>query len=205
MVVALLLFGLKLILSAIAIVGFYLITRGQWNIKPDGTREWGGKIFSFWSRFLQMHKCKRIYYKGNELYKLIDRLKKNPLGIEIEEIAENCLVTKKLSETKKHEFWAACFNKEGVECEFRPDGENQIITFFQNKKEFVLPSLITYPLGECITCMSSFFGTACYWFWYWIDKPELPLNSILGLWIFFCISLSFLNEFLFGLNHKLKD
>lgn len=78
-----------------------------------------------------------------------------------------------------------------------------------------LPKWLYKPLGGCITCLSSIFGTICWLFWYHIisltDSNEssiltgFPLIVKIGLWIFFCVSLAWANEIIFIINHKLKQ
>lgn len=74
------------------------------------------------------------------------------------------------------------------------------------------------PLGNCVTCMSSIFGTICWLFWY---RIAMLLNSIyptgsvhllislslfakIGLWVFFCISLAWANEIVYNINNQFK-
>ena len=49
MIEFLIIYILILFLSALAINGFFNITRGRWEVQPDGTKVWEGKILSGWS------------------------------------------------------------------------------------------------------------------------------------------------------------
>lgn len=81
-----------------------------------------------------------------------------------------------------------------------------------------LPKFLSMPLGGCITCQSSIFGTICWIFWYQIAMRinsihssvsteiliGLPIIFKIGLWVFFFISLAWGNEIIFNINHTFK-
>lgn len=207
MAIFILLFGLKLILSAIFIVGVYLITRGEVYVHPDGYKEWKGKIFSFWSRFLQQHTTKKVYYRGDEWYKKLNELLKFIFPEKIIEILDTGIVIQRMSSIEYGLFKSFCASND-ILFTIREYGSGSLISVYKEEKIFKVPFLISAPLGECITCMSSFWGSLCFWFWYFIGDEflqSMPTISIVGLCIFFCISLSWLNEYIFNINHKLKN
>lgn len=217
MINLLLLFALTLFLSSIFINGFYNITRGRWEVKPDGSKEWAGKILSFWGKFLQHHSITKEFYKGNEFYKQAAILQEFFAVNEIIEVLETGMVVEKMGCKKMVVFEVFAASK-NILFTTRDYGSGKIISLYREKKEYTLPNLVRAPLGECLACMSSFFGTICWFIWVEIaiaSQVIYPTNEValfLGLNIFlkiilwgvFCISLAYLNETIFNINHKLS-
>ncbi len=66
-------------LGALSVTGWFFITRGDEEILPDGSGKKVGKIFKGWYFFWTKEKKPkhRIYYRGDELDKLIAELRSN--------------------------------------------------------------------------------------------------------------------------------
>ena len=206
-------FGLKLILSAIFIVGFYLITRGEWITKPDGSKEWVGKIFSFWSKFLQQHTIKRLYYSGDEWVKKMSELMHFFDDNDIIEVFDNGVVIQKMTKKRLGLLRYFC-EQRNILFTYKEYGSGILINVYKEEKQFKIPFWISAPLGECITCVSSVWGSVMFVFWWVISKytdveyynilSSMPIPLFIFFWASFCISLAFMNEILFYLNDRLK-
>lgn len=217
MIHLLLLFTLTLLLSSIFINGFYNITRGQWVAQPNGSKKWVGKIFSFWSKLLQNHTVKKEFYKGNEFYKQVAILQEFFAENEIIEVLESGVVVEKLGHKRMPLFEVFAASK-NILFTIRDYGSGKIISVYTEQKEYTFPNLIRAPFGECLACMSSAYGTICFFGWYNLASaiqyfyPTKSVEALLSinmgwkvfLWVTFCISLAYLNETIFNVNHKLS-
>ena len=222
MIQFIMLFASMLLLSAILINGFYAITRGDWYLKADGTKFWDGMIFSFWSKFLQQHTIEYEYYHTDQLLKQYDIIKdffKNP-NSEIVDFFADGIAVRKMDTKKAALFFSYCFGK-GVLTSLAKHEKNEdqmLLYIFKEVKKYKIPYWVQAPLGQCITCMASVFGTLSWIFWYQIvvqvqkvyqTNPafmliEMPILSKVFLWITFCISLAYLNTLFFNINQKLS-
>ena len=213
----LLMYVLMLLLTSVAINGFYNITRGRWETKPDGTKEWNGKIFSWYSRFLQHHSIQKEFYKEKEWIKEFARLTAFFKKEDIVDILENGVVVKKMDAITEAYFISfAAVNS--ILFTSRSYGAGSLIMIYRETKKYRLPLIIRAPLGDCLACMSSFWGTVGWIAWYQVGMAvqqvhptpavkmllEIPLAGTLFLWVFFCICLAYLNETIFNINHKLS-
>lgn len=217
------LFAMMLLLSSLFINGWYNITRGQWHIKPDGTKYWDGKIFSGYSKFLQRHTEEIKYYLANELLKEFAKIKPffTNSNDEIIEFYADAIVIKKMDE-KKQGFLLSYAVSHGVEISvrtFEKEPNKMLLSIYTKVKKYKIPNWAQRPLGECLACMSSVYGTLCWFVLYAIAQQvqniyptdsvrlfiEMPLLSKGILWIAFCITLAYLNELIFNINHKLQS
>lgn len=214
-----LLFAVTLFLSSLFINGWYNITRGQWVIDHTGKKEWTGKIFSFWGKLLQWHTVEYPNYSGNEFLKQFDKVKdffQNP-NAEILDFGVNAVLIRKL-DTKKFSLFFAHALRNGVlvnaetakDEKGNEDNTKMLITIFKEVKHYKIPNIIRAPFGECLSCMSSIFGSLLWLFWHGLFLKHnnffavMPTISKVGLWIMFCIILAYLNEFIFSINSKLQ-
>ncbi len=216
MIQLLLLYFLMIVLTSIFINGFYNITRGRWIYKPDSNKEWVGKIFSFWSKLLQHHKVNILFYKGGEFYKQVTKLKEFFSDTDIIEILDNAIIVNKM-EAKTLELFKVFAASNDILFTSREYGNGRLISVYKEEIEYTIPNYVRAPLGECLACMSSFYGTLCWIIWYQITVQVSDINitdvsaTLLGLsfsakvvmWVFFCISISYLNEVIFNINQKL--
>jgi len=206
-----------LMISGVAINGFFAITRGEWITRPTGEKIWVGKVFSFWSKFLQRHELVPYIYAGNELYKILAQHVSSFFNEgEIFDIKEASILIGPISDIRK-KLLIGILSKHDIEVKFETSNIWEEVTFIKKVKKFNIPFWITAPLGECITCLSSFWGTVCWLFWYQVVLSmqttsyeaamfmELPSGVKILMWIFFCISLAYVNEILFFINNKLKQ
>ena len=215
------LFGLMLLFSSFFIVGFYNITRGRWETKPDSSRVWKGKIFNFWHRFLQSHTIKHEFYTGDEFFKVLAKLKPLLAGYEIKKVFTNAVEVDAMSEQNYLVFKGQAHNigilVNGVPSDDKTRSSVYFamqISAYKEVPHYKISRYITDPLGMCITCLSSFYGTLLFAIW-WVlmakaqvvypTKPvefflSLGLFSKAALWVVFCISLTYFNDTLLNIK-----
>jgi len=215
-------YGVLIFLSALIINGFFSITRGRWELNPDGTKYWTGKIFKGYHKWLQRHTVEHIPYGNDEWLKIYFQLKSYFQDKDILTVFENGMVVKKMDELRTTTFFAFALAK-GIKVNLKTaPGENKeanlIIAAYKPVNKYKLPEWIRDPLGDCITCMASVFGTLLWVFWLLLAThinavyPTKTLILFLSigvgykmvLWVFFCFSLAYVNEFILNLNNRLK-
>lgn len=221
MVEFVLLFILILFTSGIFINGWWNITRGRWEITPNGKKVWVGKIFNFWHKFFQQHIEVEEYYTGIQFYKkyfIIENEIKATNASKIVIQGESTLIYG-LSE---HDFYQLKAKIENigihVNASFYKENDFLSLKIYRLNKVYRLPELIRDPLAECITCFSSFYGVLSWIFWYQVGfeinkhYPTEMMSSFIStsfffkviLMCFFCISLACVNELIYNANNKLK-
>jgi len=208
-----------LITGAMFNVGWYVITRGEWQILPDGTKVYKGKIFKGWSKFWEQETetfSNKIYYHGGELRKLV---------IQIE--AQMGMSTQATSPDRKYSLvegensiwlpntgtiayfndrWWVFGHNNDVSMVIKKHGLGAYVNFFKLKKTYRFPEWVRMPVSSCIFCYSSIYGSLFWWLNAIISNrlgwlANVDLNVFLVYWVPYCISLSFLSPFLW---QKLK-
>lgn len=206
-------FVLFLVVSAIAINGWYNVTRGRWEIAPDGSKKWVGKIFNFWGKFLQQHTEEIQYYTNEQFLNEFAKIREFFKDDDIYQIVSNGVIVKPMIPKKATLFYSFAQSK-GLnvslnEQEKGPENSaGTAITIFKVIFHYKLPYLLRYPLGECVSCMASIYGTISWIFFYNILSQTdsilmgFSLISKIGLWAIFILSLSYLNELVFNINYS---
>ncbi len=212
------LLGMAIVLASIVINGWYAITRGRWEENPDGTKYWTGKIFNKFHYWLQRHTVSKVYYKDKGFFKEFAKIRGFFKPEHIVEFFDTGVVVQAMSKQVMSLLVIHAAEK-GVNLTVRDhDAGKMIISLFKEVKEYKLHYMVRDPLGECITCMASFYGTLSAIFFYQIAVLfnhrypteainaliEMPTVSKILLVIYFCISLAWMNEFINNINQKLK-
>ena len=209
----LIIYVLFLLVSALAINGWYNITRGRWEIAPDGSKKWVGKIFNFWGKFLQQHTEEIQYYTNEEFLKEFAKIKEFFKEDDILQVVSNGVIVKPMN-AKKAAFFFTYAQRLGLNVSIADQEKGDenaagtAITIFKVIFDYKIPYLLRYPLGECLSCMASIYGTICWLFFYMILSQNesiligFSLISKIGLWMIFILSLSYLNELVFNINHS---
>ena len=208
------LFIVLLVISALAINGWYNITRGRWETGPDGSKKWVGKIFNFWGKFLQQHTSGIEYYTNDEFLKEFSKIREFFKDDDIHEIVSNGIIAKSMN-AKKAALLFTYARKMGVNISLTDQPETEghksgtAVTIYKEIFKYKIPYWLRYPLGECLSCAASFYGTICWIFFYYLLKDsgytflsELSFVFKAGLWVIFLVSLSYLNELVFNINYS---
>lgn len=192
----LIIFNLMTLLGGPFIMGWFIVTRGQTFIRPDGKKEKSGMLFKEWSLFLEQTYDSIMWYSKDEAFfkfqllqktrpDIADKLTYNKLGV----IWQDQPLSKQ--EITGMEDVLACY------VSVKPDG----LHLFSDNPQYRFPAWIRKPLSQCPPCMSSVYGSALYWFivlqvkglFSWSSKENL---AKFGFWIIFCLILVCYNKFL---------
>lgn len=199
-------FLLMIIFACAMIMGFYIVTRGEWYINPDNTWKTEGMIFKWWSLFWEQASIKtperKIVYSGQQLSDKFIFLKKvRPDVCERYRIFGNDRLIKKDGTYASTEDVAAI--SDALACEISHGATLQL---YYNEFVYRYPSWIRKPISQCPPCMSSIYGSGYYWFsisesatvFRW---ASFPLLAKLGFWVIFCLILACANKFI---DQKMK-
>lgn len=194
-------FILMLLIGSPVIVGWYVITRGEWFMQPDATWKKYGMIFKEWSLFWEQYRHEdKVYFQGEFLDKKIDLLEKvrPDIGEDIF-LSNNGLYmhtsSRQMPSPKILETMAdimQCEIEEGLSGNFKG---------YIREPRYMFPSWVRKPMSECLACMSSVYGSLFYWFMVlqakglfgWAEKENL---AKLGFWVIFCLFLACGNKYL---------
>ena len=204
-------FCLLSLVGSAAIYGWFLVTRGSWEITPDGKWKKTGMIFKYWSLFFEQYrKTKKIYYSGNEFnkkYALVSKIRPDLIpGKYVGDILEGpnsgwlkpplgkCIVEEKDLNAIKDLLL--------VEIEW--DGEKNRFRFYKDEPVYDWPEWIQKPLSSGPTCLAGPYGTILWLLFLklqrgafqWTDSPILAKFCFGAI---FLLTLSQLNTY----THKI--
>ncbi len=203
-------FLLLTIAGTLAVTGWYFITRGEEETRPDGSKKRVGKIFKgwyfFWTREMPLKKV--VFYKNEELQKLLKELSDNYPYLVFTTIGETWfkiidpaydyyqdkvqkvapLIAKLLPEMA--EKWELKIMEQSALHNFEA---------YKLYPQYVFPEWVRSPLAECATCFASVYGSAFYWLVIaMVKEPLFAWSNGCGVtaiffWIVFCLQLAVLN------------
>ncbi len=195
-------FFLHVLFGALAIGGFFCITRGDWEILPDGSRVKRGKIFMDWYLFWYQKKTavNCIFYKDDELLKVVRILQlqmSNKLNIAMwgrDYVDVIGVVSKE---------WA---NEVEIKYNIKVTINNVVGgTRLHLHKEYPLyyfPTWVRDMMAGCVTCHSSWLGSICFWLPFFLVKHGAVENlcfpwtghyiiALLLTWVAYCFTVAF--------------
>jgi hypothetical protein len=201
----LLTFAILSIIGSTAIIGFYICTRGQWIITPDGKWKKTGMIFKYWSLFWEQYqKTKTVYYKGEGLQEKFEFLKK----------VHPKIVTGRLQYDNSH-IWAHSGNtitpaelvliKDALQCDVAIGLKDELILSIQ-EPVYDWPEWVQKPISSCPTCLAGPYGTAIWLAFLKLQRDafawtDSPVFAYIVFGMIFLLTLSTINTIL---SHKLK-
>jgi hypothetical protein len=193
-------YSFMIVLGVAFCIGWFICTRGEWFIMPDGKYRSYGMVFKQWSLFWEQYrKEKRVYFNGDELMRKLDLLKKvRP------DLSEKFRATGSLGLEYKTPHLLTKIQEEQIEdvlaCKLEKTGGGAY-KLFVIYPVYDFPEWIRKPLSECPTCMASAYGSVFYWFvilngptgfFAWARKENL---AKFGFWVIFCLILACGNKF----------
>lgn len=203
-------FTFMILFAALAICGWFIITRGEWHPSPDGTWKKYGMIFKEWSLFWEQpvrnKQERKVYYSGKELAKKWAFLKKVRPDLyekyQLSAFHESSLMATIAGVVEDKDLEGI---KDVLACEVTRDSQ-KYFRIYQLEIIYMFPSWVRKPLSECPTCMASVYGSAFYWFvviqahtlFSWSSKEFL---AKFGFWVIFCLILACANKFI---DQKMK-
>lgn len=194
------------IVSSGAIVGWFLCTRGSWEITPDGKWKKTGMIFKYWSLFFEQYrKTKKVYYIGKPLadkYTLVSKIRPDLIP------GKYCIDI-----LEYDGYFGSPLNKYPIEekdlnalkdlllVEIEWDVENKRFRFYQDEPVFDWPEWIQKPLSSCPGCMAGPYGTAMWLVFLKLQRgafnwTDSPLLAKICFYVVFLLTLSYLNTLL---------
>lgn len=189
-------FLILLIIGPLFITGWYVITRGNYAIEPDGSFVAHGKLLKHWSLFWEdIEKYKPVYYYGHQLElkleAIVRMLPKYKSRFTMNEGNNSLLCPAPLSEDEEHEIQKA------ILCSlFVKDND---IFVYTDRPVYRFPEWVRMPVSSCLPCMSSVYGSLFWWVSYFVSvflfKFDVSTVGWVILWPFYVISASGINYF----------
>lgn len=207
-------FILFLFVGAMAINGFFNITRGHWQVLADGTKVKAGPLLKFWWFFWYKEWSQPIIliYKGDELLKLLNQWQNSMYKFAITKYEHDSILIASLPDEKTLRSGALSM---GVNlCVFHDDSANAVrVSFRKEYPHYFFPEWVRDWLAGCITCHSSWLGSIIFWtayalcnknsLWIWIyGWTDYYYIALFVTWITYCFSLAFLSTFLWKKLNK---
>lgn len=197
----LLTFFILVIISSFAIYGWYIVTRGEWEVKPDGKWKKRGMLFKYWSLFFEQYrKSERVYWRGDYLDQKIDLLE-HTLPLLGERVFLSGDTNSAFTDTPLSEYERGLIERTLLVSVIQNGGN---LLFYTEEPKYDWPEWVKMPLSSCLTCMAGPYGTII-WLWFlklqrgaflWTDSP---ISAKIMLGVCFLLTLSYLNTVL----HKL--
>lgn len=200
----------NLFIGAIAITGWYAITRGHWETCPDGKKKFVGKIFKGWLKFWEKEKGKNtVYYQGEELKRLMMQLEPI-LGLSTDKSHKNqyyfadtrIYLTPTSREIIQQRGFIAELQREIkfkiFELDLTQVGSGFVAYAIISKdfEDYVFPEWVRSPMSSCIYCHSSVYGSIMWLLLGTMGKNflhvSIPDFVYFIFWPIYCFSLSFI-------------
>jgi hypothetical protein len=193
------------VISSASIVGWYICTRGQWEITPDGKWKKTGMIFKYWSLFWEQYrKTKTVYYSDAGLQEKFEFLKKvHP------EVVNGRL------QYDNSKIWAHSGHiitpaelvliKDALQCDVAVGLKDELILSTQDPV-YDFPIWIQKPLSSCPICFAGPYGTLIWLLFLKLQRDcfiwtDFPLLAKICFYIIFLLTLSTANSWI---TQKLK-
>jgi hypothetical protein len=201
MITFLCIYCLMILLATGLCCGWFVITRGQEYITPDGKAKKYGMLFKGWSFFWEGYQLQKIYYSKEEALVKFDFLLKTRPDIAAK-ITYNKLGVLWPDQPLSEKEILGMEDVLACKVDKRMDG----LHLFVEEPLYTFPEWIRKPMSECVICFSSVYGSAFYWFvvlqtntlFSWANKENL---AKFGFWVIFCLILACANKYI---SQKMK-
>ncbi len=197
MLILFLTFLVLLIIGPVFITGWYIITRGQYAIEPDGTLVKRGKILKDWSIFWEdIETYKPMYYHGQQLEKKLEDIKRLCPSLKsrftMNEGNASLLCSAPLSDDEEVVVQKAILSSLLV--------KEYDIFIYNDRPVYRFPEWTRMIMSSCLPCMSSVYGSLFWWVSYFVSvfmfKFDTNFAGWLVLWPFYVVSLATINYFI---------
>ncbi len=189
-------YSLMILLATGFCCGWFVVTRGQEYISPEGKVKRYGMLFKGWSLFWEQYQLEKVYYSKEETLIKYGFLQKTRPDIAAKLTYNSFGVLwpdKPISDVE-------IFGMSDIlacKVDVRKDG----LHLFVEDPLYTFPEWIRKPLSECVICFSSVYGSAFYWFvvlqantlFSWSSKEIL---AKFGFWGIFCLILACANKYI---------
>jgi hypothetical protein len=191
------------ILSSCAIVGFYIVSRGSWEITPDGKEKRTGMLFKHWSIFFEQYRnTKAVYYEYEGLRQKFEFLKKVHPKIASKLSFDNILLAVSKEnpltdgEVKLIEDALLCRTNRST-----PHADFDQLFLLTDEPIFDWPEWIRKPFSSCPTCMAGPYGTGIWLAFLKLQRDafswtDFPVLAYIVFGLIFLLTLSTFNNFI---------
>lgn len=207
-------FLVYLVLAGLIVIGFYIITRGETSVQPDGTVRRKGKIFKGWSLFWERTTgMRQVYYCDSELVERLTWLKQYNMGLAQRfKIAEGHKSLEFLTPLTSDD---QNYIRDVLQCKIVVNNSQQLagtdacqyLFLYVEEPVYYYPEWLRFPLSQCPPCMASVGGSLLYWpvviasgnFFSWCRDGYSPALLAVFFWILFCLALSAVNKLAYNM------
>lgn len=193
-------FLLLIVIGSLSTCGWFIVTRGEWRLTPDGKYKKIGMIFKEWSLFWEQYrKTKTVYYKGEGLQEKFDLLKK----------VHPKIVSGRLQYDNSR-IWAHSGNaitpaelsliKDALLCDVAIGPNDELILSTQ-EPIYDWPEWVQKPMSSCPTCFSGPYGTAIWLVFLKLQHgsfawTDYPVFAKIAFGMIFLLTLSTINTYI---------
>lgn len=190
------LYFLLIIIGSFFINGWYTITRGYYELQPNGSLKKKGNIFMDWSFFWERKGTCVEDYEEKQVAQKMELLKSmRPDVAQRIKVSGGYLYISSIDDSE--------VIKQVVNCNLRWIGQTDggfKYALFAELPQYRFPWWVRYPLSECVICMSSVYGSLFWWVFVWLQVnafnwTEREKISYSVFWVIFIITLSAVNKF----------
>lgn len=193
-----------LLIGTLAITGFYIVTRGERNVLPDGRIRLTGKIFKRWSLFWERTTgVQRLYFQNDRLkekYKwLCDYNSFLAAKLEISADSNRLEISGQQDVTPED----LGYIRDMLMCDVHLDRAGRSLSLSVDEPIYYFPEWLRFPLSQCPPCMASVGGSLIYWSliflpqypYAWSSSPEI---AYFLFWLLYMLSLAALNKLVYN-------
>lgn len=207
-------FFLLTIFGALVINGWFLASRGEIEIQPDGTEKKIGAIFKAWQIFWEQKYGvpELIQYKGKQLYDLkreiIQTAKQEGYAGTFLFMDEFILSTNDIKpyipqiEYQIKDLKIHCYRNEPEVIHDKSSASCRL-TLFKKEDVYLFPEWIRTMIASCITCHASVYGSLIFWTYILLFGRFVDTDiQLVATWMAYVLSLAFLNTFFYKQLNK---
>ncbi len=197
MITLFLTFLVLLILGPIFITGWYIVTRGYYDIEPNGAFVKRGKILKDWSIFWEdIDHYKPMYFFGQQLEKKLEDIKRLCPSLKtrfsMNQGDASLLCPAPLSEEEETVVQKAILSSLLIKG-------NDVFVYIE-RPVYRFPEWVRMITSSCLPCMSSVYGSLFWWVSYFVSvylfKFDMNFAGWLVLWPFYVMSVAAINYFI---------
>jgi len=185
------------VFGSLSIYGWFICTRGEWIITPDGRWKKTGMIFKYWSLFFEQYrKTKTVHFIEEGLERKLDLLIKTaPLiakkfklrGVALQ-MMDNSISGQEIRQME-----------DLLLCKVKVVDDMFMLT--TEVPVYDWPEWIQKPVSSCLTCMAGPYGTLIWLAFLKLQRgaflwTDSPISAKIMLGVCFLLTLSCLNTIL---------
>lgn len=221
---------LLLLASAIFCNAIFLVTRGRYEYKPDGTREREGALLrAWWFYWFKEKPQKKVYwYQGDSMQAVFDQVRGIvPAGIQMtlnRDFTKPTVYSDHFTDMRVNSTFGTTIEffswlpqlRNALDVKFKIDSiDKGVVTVMVYKEEpdYVHSWYLRTMMARCITCFASFYGLITFLAINLMFSKEILVNSLYGFYgdippyiylpvtlLAYCVSLAYVNTLAYNIN-----